>query len=89
MIKDKLSRLAQNNSFHRLGTSLAALLLSLIIGGIIIAIIGTNPFKAYGLMLKGAFGSFKNVANTIASSIPLMFAGLAVAIASKAGKLNL
>lgn len=69
--------------------SLCALLLSFVIGGIIIAAIGHNPFNAYYLMFIGAFGSVREIANTIANSIPLIFTGLAVAVGSKSGLLNI
>lgn len=76
-------------SFDSLASSLISLLLSFVIGGLLIWAIGTNPFQAYYLIGVGAVGTMKNLANTLASSIPLIFAGLAVAVSSKAGLLNL
>lgn len=74
---------------YTLSISFGALILALIVCGVIIALIGENPFRVYWLMADGAFGSFKNIANTLANSIPLIFAGLAVTVASRAGILNL
>lgn len=76
-------------SLDTLASSLISLLLSFIICGILIWAIGANPFEAYYLMGVGAVGSMKNLSNTLASSIPLIFAGLAVAVSSKVGLLNL
>jgi ABC-type uncharacterized transport system permease subunit len=79
----------KSENIRSLSVSLGALALSLFICGIIIAVIGFNPFEAYYMMLEGAFGSIREVANTLANSIPLIFTGLAVAVASKAGLLNI
>ena len=69
--------------------SLGTLILSLICGGVIIAIMGQNPFQAYYLLLKGAFGSGRVIANTLANSIPLMFTGMAFLIAFRSGIFNM
>ena len=36
-----------------------AVVLSLLIGGIIIALLGFNPFDAYGALIQGSMGSSK------------------------------
>ena len=69
--------------------SLGTLILALICGGVIIAIMGQNPFQAYYLLLKGAFGSGRVIANTLANSIPLMFTGMAFLIAFRSGIFNM
>ena len=64
-------------------------LLALVFGGILLAIVGANPFLTYQAMLEGAFGTvtqwqggeFYSVSETLVKSVPLMFTGLAVAIA--------
>ena len=70
-------------------TSLKALLLSLVVCGFIIAAVGYNPIQAYYYLGVGAFGSFREISNTLANSIPLIFTGLSVAVASRAGLLNI
>ena len=69
--------------------SLGTLIMALICGGVIIAIMGQNPFHAYYLLLKGAFGSGRVIANTLANSIPLMFTGMAFLIAFRSGIFNM
>ena len=69
--------------------SIIALILSLAVSSIIIIIAGYSPFEAYGAMLSGAFGSSYNLAQTVGTAIPLIFAGLAMATASKVGMFNI
>jgi len=67
----------------------APVLLAIVLGGILIAASGRNPAAAYGAMLSGAFGSSFDFAATLASSLPLMFTGLAVALGFQAGLFNI
>lgn len=69
--------------------SLTALLLSLLVSSVVIVIAGYSPFEAYGAMLKGAFGSSYYLAQTVGTAIPLIFSGLAMAIAAKVGVFNI
>lgn len=70
-------------------SSAAAFLLSLLIGGIIIALSGNSPAEAYGALFRGAFGDGDALANTLAKATPLIFTGLAVAISMDGGLLNI
>lgn len=76
-------------NMSELGKSLAAIGIALIIGALFILLSGESPIAAYGALLKGALGSPKSVANTISKSIPLAFTGLAVALGSRCGMLNI
>lgn len=67
----------------------AAVLVAFIIGGIIMACLGTNPFAAYVALIKGAFGSPSMIAQTLVISCPLMFTSLAAVFAYKCGVFNL
>lgn len=69
--------------------SLAAILLALILGAVFIALSGESPVTAYSSLLKGALGNRQTIANTISKSIPLAFTGLAVALGSRCGMLNI
>lgn len=69
--------------------SLAAIGIALLVGALFILLSGESPIKAYGALLKGALGSPKSIANTISKSIPLAFTGLAVALSSRCGMLNI
>lgn len=68
---------------------LAAVVLALLIGAILLVVSGANPIQAYGALLKGAFGSPVAIQRTLEKATPLVFAGLAVAFAFKAGLFNI
>ncbi|HAJ32811.1 MAG TPA: ABC transporter permease [Candidatus Atribacteria bacterium] len=68
---------------------IAAFLLALLIGTIMIAFLGVNPLVAYQALLKGAFGSTNAIADTIVKATPLLFVGLGICIAFRAGVLNI
>lgn len=66
-----------------------AILTAMIIGGLIIAAVGGNPFAAYWGLIQGAFGSTKALSETGVWATPYIFAGLAVALAFKGGLFNI
>ncbi len=68
---------------------LYAVLLSFIVGGVLIAMIGVNPFEAYWALLRGMFGGWDRVAGSIARSVPFMGSALALAFAFRAGLFNI
>ena len=68
---------------------LAAVLLALVIGAILLAISGADPLKAYSALLEGSFGNMKAFGRTLSKATPLIFSGLAVAFAFKAGLFNI
>jgi len=68
---------------------LLAILTAVIVGGIIIAAAGGNPFAAYRGLLQGAFGTPKALSETAVWATPYIFAGLAVAVAFKGGLFNI
>jgi simple sugar transport system permease protein len=49
---------------------IAAFLLALLIGTIMIAFLGVNPLVAYQALLKGAFGSTNAIADTVVTFVP-------------------
>lgn len=68
---------------------LYAILLSFIVGGVLITIIGVNPFVAYWSLVKGMFGSWDRIAGSVARSVPFMGSALALAFAFRAGLFNI
>lgn len=70
-------------------TPLVAIIIALLIGTVVMLITGHNPLDAYGALFMGAFGSEVNLANTLANAVPLILAGLGVAVAFKAGLFNI
>lgn len=65
------------------------ILIALAIGAVIILSSGSSPLEAYGILLKGAFGSTYGLMETLSKSTPLIFTGLAAAVAFKAGVFNI
>ncbi len=68
---------------------LAAVIAAFIVGGIIISLIGDNPFHTFYLLLSNSFGSAKDIGWTLFYATPLIFTGLAVAVAFRCGLLNI
>ncbi len=66
-----------------------AIITAVIGGGIIIWVVGGNPFAAYLGLLQGAFGSTRAWSETFVWATPYIFAGLAVALAFKGGLFNI
>jgi simple sugar transport system permease protein len=63
--------------------------LAIIVGGIVVLSAGANPFSAYWQLFQGAFLTPYDMSETLVAAIPLMFAGLAVAFAFRAGMFNI
>ncbi len=68
---------------------LMAVLAAFAAGGIIILLLGDNPINAYSLLLSNSFGSLRDVGWTLHYATPLIFTGLAVAVAFRCGLLNI
>jgi simple sugar transport system permease protein len=70
-------------------SSLLAVIVALLVGFLIIAISGDDPIEAYKALFTGAFGDRRAIGETLVLSVPLMLAGLAFAIAFRAGMFNI
>src|SRR5687768_17950190 len=68
---------------------LIAVLAAFIVGGILILLVGDNPLQAYGLLFGSAFSWPVGVGYTLFYATPLIFTGLAVALAFRCGLLNI
>jgi ABC-type uncharacterized transport system permease subunit len=68
---------------------LVAILISFAIGALIMLATGNNPITAFGALFRGAFGSPLAVGRTLLNATPLIFTGLAVAVAFRAGLFNI
>jgi simple sugar transport system permease protein len=60
-----------------------------IAGGLLMAVIGANPFAAYWALLRGMFGTPDRLAGSIARSVPFIGSALALAFAFRAGLFNI
>ncbi|MGB2956032.1 MAG: ABC transporter permease [Anaerolineales bacterium] len=66
-----------------------AVLLAVLIGAIILFVSGASPIEAYSALIKGSFGDVDAFTRTLEKATPLVFSGLAVAFAFKAGLFNI
>jgi simple sugar transport system permease protein len=74
---------------RRAGQAVLPVLAALVVGGVVLAITGWDPISVYRLMAREAFGSTGRIESTLAASTPLLFTGLATAIAFRAGVFNI
>lgn len=76
-------------SMPRLIVPLLSILLAFVIGAIIMAVLGASPTKAFGFLIKGAFGSKANIGMTLTKATPLIFTALCACFAYRCGVFNL
>ncbi|HEY0347594.1 MAG TPA: ABC transporter permease [Pyrinomonadaceae bacterium] len=68
---------------------LIAVIAAFIVGGIVIWIIGDSPIQTYKLLIGSAFSWPDGIGYTLFNATPLIFTGLAVAVAFRCGLLNI
>lgn len=69
--------------------SLMPVILAFLVGAVLISISGNSPSEAYSALFKGALVGKGSIYNTLFSATPLIFTGLATAIAFKANIFNM
>lgn len=67
------------------GRALVPVLLAFVVGGVVLAVTGQNPFQIYRLLLEEAFGGGSRIDATLAAATPLLFTAVAAAFAYRAG----
>src|SRR5215510_14248274 len=75
--------------FREILFPLIAVLAAFIIGGIIVLLIGDSPWQTYKLLISSAFSWPGGIGYTLFNATPLIFTGLAVAVAFRCGLLNI
>jgi simple sugar transport system permease protein len=68
---------------------LIAVVAAFLFGGIIVWILGDSPLLVYELFFTSAFGTLDGIGYTLFNATPLIFTGLAVAVAFKCGLFNI
>ena len=74
-------RIAEVPGWLPLTVSIGAILVALILGGIVLAIVGGNPFRAYAHIARASFGSVGVFSDTLVKATPLILTGLACTVA--------
>jgi simple sugar transport system permease protein len=70
-------------------SSLGAVALSLVVGGMLMVIAGGEPVAAYGALLDGAFGSPYAFGQMLVLAVPLLIIGLGLALAFRGRVYNI
>jgi ABC-type uncharacterized transport system permease subunit len=65
--------------------TIGAILASLLVFGIFVALLGVNPLDVYASIYKGAFGSWFSWQNTLLRAAPLILTALCTAIPARLG----
>ncbi|HEY0781981.1 MAG TPA: ABC transporter permease [Thermoanaerobaculia bacterium] len=68
---------------------LVAVLAAFVAGGVLVALLGEDPFETYGLLIGSALSWPDGIGYTLFYATPLLFTGLAVAVALRCGLLNI
>ncbi len=68
---------------------LIAVLAAFVVGGIVVWIIGDSPIETYKLLIGSAFSWPNGIGYTLFNATPLIFTGLAVAVAFRGWESNL
>jgi len=61
--------------------SLAAILVALFVGGILLKLAGGDPLRSYAAILKASFGNLGVISDTLVKATPLILVGLACTVA--------
>ena len=61
--------------------SLGAVTFALVLGGIVLMLVGGDPFRAYAFMAKAAFGDIGVFSDTLVKATPLILVSLAAVVA--------
>ncbi|MDQ3804555.1 MAG: ABC transporter permease [Acidobacteriota bacterium] len=75
--------------FRQLAFPLVAVAAAFVVGGIVVLLIGDDPFETYGLLIGSALSWPDGIGRTLFYATPLIFTGLAVAVAFRCGLLNI
>jgi ABC-type uncharacterized transport system permease subunit len=89
MAKDKEPRKSRLMSAISPLQFILGIVLAFVAGALFLLIFQEDPIEAYGALLKGAFSSKRYIAETLLSTTPLIFGGLAVALAFRCGLFNM
>ncbi len=88
-LRTTLNVILNENVWRAVAVQVVAVLLAVLIGAVILIVSGANPIEAYLALLRGSFGSLTALGRTLEKATPLIFSGLAVAFAFKAGMFNI
>jgi simple sugar transport system permease protein len=74
-------RLTEPPRWYPLAVSLGAILIALILGGIVIAFAGGDPFRSYAHIARASFGNLGVISDTLVKATPILMTALACSVA--------
>jgi simple sugar transport system permease protein len=74
-------RLQEPPRWYPVAVSLGAILIALILGGIVIAFAGGDPFLSYAHIARASFGNLGVISDTLVKATPILMTSLACSIA--------
>ncbi|WP_241898073.1 MULTISPECIES: ABC transporter permease [unclassified Leucobacter] len=66
-----------------------SVVLALVVGAVFMLVAGVDPISGYRAMVSGSFGTGMGIANTLGRAIPIIGIGIGIALAFRAGIINL
>ncbi len=83
MVHISFEKRLYTSTYIRMGITIAAILLSFIVAGLFLSIVGVNPFSAYASVAGQIFLTSWGIEDLLLKMSPLMLTGIAVALAAK------
>ncbi|RLE33349.1 ABC transporter permease, partial [Candidatus Acetothermia bacterium] len=74
---------------RKLAETLLALGLGILVGALVMALWGHDPWSSYAYLLAGALGNTRALMSTISRSLGLVLTGLTFAVGARAGLFNI
>ena len=74
-------RLSEPPRWYPVAVAVGAILAGLIIGGVVIAFAGGNPFASYAHIARASFGSIGVLSDTLVKATPILLTSLACSVA--------
>jgi general nucleoside transport system permease protein len=68
---------------------LIAIVIAIVVGAVLVAAVGQNPVRVYATLIEGGLVGWPNLSVALQLTTPLIFTGLAVAMAFRAGLWNI
>jgi simple sugar transport system permease protein len=85
----RLEKRTHNSKLALAFAPVGAVLFTLVVGSLLVLWAGAPVTQAYGLLLKGGFGSVFALSETLTRAIPLILTGLAATVAFKSRLFNI
>lgn len=76
-------------AIRALGPALLGGFVALVLGALLIRLAGADPWAAYAVMVRGAFGGQRQITETILKACPLLIIGLGLAVAFRSQVWNI